>query len=166
MLFLCLLLTGKMKSTTDFMSLSKAEVQDLPIINVISMTAKAHWGYPQAWLDHWKPEMMLSAEYLGKNQVLKLVVEEEIVGFCALVKREQDYEIEHLWLLPSHMGKGYGKSLLQASIEQGVAIPAKIMVVSDPNAESFYAKMGFQTTSEIESFPKGRFLPVMWKTLN
>ena len=59
------------------------------------------------------------------------------------------------------MGKGFGKVLLQHSLKEVVKKEKDIIVVADPNAETFYVKQGFVTYDQIESLPKGRFLPVM-----
>ena len=38
-----------------------------------------------------------------------------------------------------------------------------IEVEADPNAVPFYERFGFVTEGKIESYPPGRFLPVMYK---
>ena len=70
-----------------------------------------------------------------------------------MVEHSKEYEILHLWLLPEYIGKGYGKKLLRKVI----------ILTADPNAESFYQKQGFRTYSRVESYPKGRFLPMMMR---
>lgn len=61
------------------------------------------------------------------------------------------------------MGKGLGRRLLEAALPLAVKEPKPIIVESDPNAEAFYAKLGFVTFDRIESYPPGRYLPVMRK---
>jgi hypothetical protein len=38
-------------------------------------------------------------------------------------------------------------------------------IVSDPNAEGFYLRMGAQRSGEVESTPRGRYLPKLIYTL-
>ena len=52
-------------------------------------------------------------------------------------------------------------STSRAKNDEVVNEPKEIIVESDPNAEAFYTSQGFETFDKIESFPKGRFLPVM-----
>jgi ribosomal protein S18 acetylase RimI-like enzyme len=85
------------------------------------------------------------------------------VGFISIDQDEEVYEIEHLWILPKYMGKGFGKMLLNDVVAKVVKPGAYIFVESDPNAENFYISQGFKTFSTRESFPKGRFLPLMKK---
>jgi len=120
-----------------------------------------HWGYPKEWIDNWKDDLVLSLKNFAEFTINKLVVNEQIAGFCAISESEENYEIEHLWILPEFMGKGFGKLLLNTSLKKFVTNKKEIIVTSDPNSESFYKKMGFTTFSKVESYPKGRFLPVM-----
>jgi len=68
-----------------------------------------------------------------------------------------------LWILPDHIGQGFGKALLNESLERVISANKPIIVESDPNSETFYAKQGFITFDQRESLPKGRFLPLMKK---
>jgi len=38
----------------------QAERKDLPTLNTISKAAKAFWGYPEAWLKAWEPDLRIS----------------------------------------------------------------------------------------------------------
>lgn len=83
-----------------------------------------------------------------------------------MVEHTETYEILHLWLLTEYIGKGYGKKLLQTVIATFVDASKPIILAADPNAESFYQKQGFRAYSRVESYPKGRFLPMMRKDFN
>ena len=63
--------------------------------------------------------------------------------------------------MPETIGKGLGKALLLASLGRVVRKDLPILVEADPNAEAFYKKQGFVTYDKKESFPKGRYLPLM-----
>jgi N-acetylglutamate synthase-like GNAT family acetyltransferase len=67
-------------------------------------------------------------------------------------------------VLPDYIGNGFGKFLLHESLTQAITITKEIHVIADPNSEAFYASQGFETFDKTESFPKGRFLPVMKKS--
>lgn len=134
---------------------------DIPILNDISVKSKKYWGYPQEWIDNWKDDLEVRTEHFSEYLIFKIVVEKEIAGFCAISENEENYDIEHLWILPEFMGKGYGKLLLSTSLKKAATKNKEIVVTSDPNSESFYNKMGFTTFTKIERYPKGRFLPIM-----
>ncbi len=141
-----------------------ANLQDLPVLNKIRVQSKSHWGYPSSWIEKWMDDLTISEENLAKENILLIEIQDQIIGFCSFVENEAEYEIYHLWVLPDFIGKGYGRKLLNKAIENFATSNKPIIVEADPNAEAFYCKQGFETFDQIESFPKGRFLPVMKKT--
>ena len=140
-----------------------ATTRDLPALNQISLTSKAHWGYPQEWLEHWENGLLLQEEHLVEYKILLAELGEEIIGFCAISEEPGEYQVEHLWLLPKHIGQGYGKQLLEQSLVSFTVADKPVLVEADPHAEAFYRRQGFVTFSQVESYPPGRFLPVMRK---
>ena len=140
-----------------------ASVKDINDLNDISYKAKSHWGYPAEWIDAWRDKLLLRENDFTDQQIFKLIIENEIVGFCAISEDEDKYEVEHLWILPGQMGKGHGRKLLEKCLEISVLQPKPIKVIADPNAEDFYKKLGFETIDIVESYPRGRFIPVMEK---
>jgi ribosomal protein S18 acetylase RimI-like enzyme len=136
---------------------------DADALSKISIAAKRYWDYPEEWIARWLPELLISEAYIKENKVMKATINKEIVGFCVVEREKGYFEIAHLWVLPAYIGKGIGKQLLDKSIAKYVPQGAKLKVVADPNAEAFYEKQGFETMDQVESYPPGRFLPVMWK---
>lgn len=141
--------------------LTKATIEDIPELNKISLASKRHWKYPEEWIERWKEDLKIKSEFFENGQVYKFGTLDSIFGFCVILKNENDFIIEHLWVLPEYIGKGYGKLLLTESIKRTVKKDAEITVFSDPNAEPFYSSRGFKTIDKLESFPKGRYLPIM-----
>jgi len=75
-----------------------------------------------------------------------------------------DLWLENLWVLPEHMGQGIGKKLFQHALERGRAYGVSFLrIEADPNAESFYEKMGAKKVSEHRYELDGqlRVLPIM-----
>ncbi len=140
-----------------------AEIQDQSHLNQISIASKKHWGYPDDWIAQWLEDLFISSETLIQNTVQIAQVDERIIGFCCVLEEEEYLAIAHLWILPEFIGKGYGKDLLNYTLGFLSHKGKPIEVVSDPNAEEFYKKQGFNTIGRIESFPPGRFLPLMRK---
>ena len=147
-------------------TITKALSADANRLTEIAWQSKSHWNYPAAWMELWRKGLTITPEIITKHDVFKLVLEDgEIVGCCVLITEEDVLWVEHLWILPTAIGHGFGTQLLQTSLNRTMSpIHKKIKVVSDINAEVFYQKMGFETVSQYESVPKGRFLPVMERT--
>ena len=120
-------------------------------------------GYPAEWMELWKEDLRMEEQEFLNSKVFVLELDEGIIGFCALEEQESFYEVNHLWILAKHIGKGYGRLLLLASIQNVVQLPKDILVVADPNAASFYTKLGFKSYAEKPSLPEGRSLPIMKK---
>lgn len=144
----------------------KATYNDLDTLNKLSLASKAYWKYPESWLEMWKEELILHPEDFDKFEIMVLETNSSCIGFCAVSENPDHYEIEHLWILPKYIGKGYGKLLLTYSLNQIVKNSKVIIVKADPNAEDFYQKQGFETYDKVESYPPGRSLPLMKKTCN
>lgn len=143
------------------MKFRSAEIKDIEALNQISLASKRYWNYPEEWIQRWKDDLLISELDLI-NLVITVVTENnEIKGFCAIREADSYYEVEHLWLRPETIGKGFGKALLLAALGKIVRKDLPIMVEADPNAEAFYKKQGFVTYDKKESFPKGRYLPLM-----
>ncbi len=139
----------------------KAELADLPLLNTISFASKSHWNYPKEWMEQWRSGLMINANDFAAHHIYKIQEEATIFGFCLIQESAAHYEVEHLWILPAYIGKGYGKTLLEESLKATIKEQKPILVESDPNAEAFYARQGFVTYDQKESYPKGRFLPLM-----
>ena len=143
----------------------KAVQEDIPTLNRISLASKQHWGYPQEWIDHWREDLKVTPTHFKENIVIKAVLDTNIIGFCIMGETDNEYEVLHLWIDPPYIGKGYGKTLLNQSMEMVITQPKDILVEADPYAESFYKKMGFDTIGEVKSvYPEGRVLPLMRKS--
>jgi len=75
-----------------------------------------------------------------------------------------DLWLENLWVLPEHMGQGIGKMLFQHALERSRSRGVfTLKIEADPNAQSFYEKMGAQKVSEHQYELDGqlRILPIM-----
>lgn len=144
-------------------TIEKAIPTDTDRLSAIAWQSKSHWNYPKEWMELWRKGLTITPEIVEQHDVFKLVLEDEsIVGCTVLITEKAILWVEHLWILPDYIGHGFGGKLLHTALEQTFnATHQKIKVVSDINAEIFYQKMGFETVSQYESVPKGRFLPVM-----
>ncbi|MEO1260776.1 MAG: GNAT family N-acetyltransferase [Bacteroidota bacterium] len=147
------------------MNFRVAKIDDLKKLNSISLKSKAYWGYPTAWIEKWEDDLRIARDEFKKQNILLVENKNGIIGFCSMTEHDANYEILHLWMLPEYIGKGIGKKLLKKTMEMFVRSEKPITVEADPNAEPFYKRQGFVTYDKVESFPKGRFLPVMKKNI-
>ena len=144
------------------MIIRPAATDEAARLSDIAHDAKRHWGYPEHWIKHWQDDLTISPEFIATNQVFLAEKDDQILGFYALIIRQDKAELDHMWVAPEHIGSGVGKELfihaMQSAARRNVS---EIEILSDPNAEGFYRKMGAhrigETASEIDGQP--RILP-------
>lgn len=149
--------------TQPIIQIRMATPSDADMLTEIAHAAKRHWGYPESYIEIWKNDLTLTADFLSDHPVYIACIDNQIAGFCAIIGDTADREVEHFWILPKYMGYGVGrrlfKHMLNAQTENGAQ---SIRILSDPYAEGFYQKMGAETIgAETSSVISGRSLPVM-----
>ena len=136
-----------------------AETKHTDLLRDTLITSKGYWGYSQEQLDKWKSNLRFEKEYITRNTVKLILEDKEVIGFFAIVKGDSD-ELDHLWLLPKAIGKGYGNlAFEQIIIECNTLEIASFCIISDPDAEGFYIKKGALKIGEVYSEPQKRMLP-------
>jgi GNAT superfamily N-acetyltransferase len=127
----------------------RAAPDDAEILTRIAFAAKSYWGYPERWIEQWQEALTITPEFISDNEVHAVVFEEEMGGFYALVGRGREVELEHLWILPEHMGTGIGRELFDHAVRKAAALGAtSLRIEADPNAEGFYRRMGARREGE------------------
>jgi ribosomal protein S18 acetylase RimI-like enzyme len=149
---------------TDDFPIRRAFPDEAASLSKIALAAKAHWGYPERWLEIWMPQLTFSPEYFKQNE--SWVAEEKglPIAFCTLQEKDGNAWIGNLWVSPECIGKGVGKTLFshvaRLSGQRGYQI---LRLEADPNAVGFYEKMGMRRIgerhAEVEGHP--RVLPIM-----
>jgi N-acetylglutamate synthase-like GNAT family acetyltransferase len=130
----------------------KAATEDAAALTRIAHDAKRHWGYPEHWIKHWQDDLTITPDYVAANRVYLAENEGGLLGFYALIMRDEKAELDHIWVTPKSIGSGVGKELFLHAMQ--IAAGEKVSefeIVSDPNAEGFYRKLGAHRTGEIVS---------------
>lgn len=146
-----------------------AENADIPTLNDIAYRSKAHWGYSEAFMAASQSLLTLTPAMIMMQPTFVAVVDEAIAGFYALRRWMFEppvphaMELDYMFVDPAYIGLGVGRALFEHATRVARGMGYKTMVIiSDPNAEGFYAKMGAVTfggmPSDIEA---GRVLPLM-----
>jgi len=139
-----------------------AKTEDAEILTKIAIKAKSYWNYPEQWTKLWIEDLTITPTYIINNQVVKLIHANKIVGFYSLEYKDTQLHIGHFWILPEYIGKGFGKNaffdLQRRSLEMNEHV---VEVISDPNAEGFYIKLGAKLIRSIETAIIGRKLNVL-----
>lgn len=144
------------------MQIRPARIEDAATLTTIAHDAKRHWGYPEHWIKHWQDDLTISPDFVASNQVYVAESEGDLLGFYALIIRHDKAELDHMWVAPAHIGTGVGKELFIHAMQNAARRDiSEVAILSDPNAEGFYRKMGAhrngETVSEIDG--QSRILP-------
>ncbi|WP_298393304.1 GNAT family N-acetyltransferase [Flavobacterium sp.] len=145
------------------MTIQKANSSDHEILTQITKKSKAFWGYSEDLLLVWNDALTITQEYINTHQVFSFKVDDKIVGYYSyILEAEDNIKLDNLFLLPQFIGKGFG-SLLLADFLKRIQNQnhKRIYLESEPYAEGFYKKHGFQTIGKLETAIQGRFMPVM-----
>ena len=144
--------------------IEKARPEHASVLTDIAISAKRHWNYSERWIELWHPLLTISPEYISQNETWMAVVDLKPAGFYSLHKDGESLWIDNLWVLPNFMGQGIGKQLFQHALAKGHTLGTFILKIeADPNAQSFYEKMGARKVGEHHSQVDGqpRILPIM-----
>lgn len=136
---------------------------DATMLTEIALESKAHWGYTVAQLESWRDDLTILPETFNSWRGSKFMFENEIGGFYLLNRvNARTCYLEFLFVKPKFIGKNIGKQLVEHAIASCRTNGCGVLnVLSDPNAEPFYAKHGFKTIYQKQSSIPGRFLPEM-----
>ncbi len=146
------------------LQITRAQPEEAEALTQIALAAKGHWGYPERWMELWKPQLTFTPEYFEEHESWVAELGHIPIAFYTLLERDGIAWIENLWVSPEWIGKGVGKSLFlharEAARQRGFQA---LQLEADPHAVGFYGKMGMKQVgermSEIGGHP--RSLPIM-----
>ncbi|UVD79576.1 GNAT family N-acetyltransferase [Myroides albus] len=143
------------------LSIQLATIDDLGMLTQTAMLSKQVWGYSQELMNLWKEELTITKENLIKAQVYKCFVEQEYIGFFELRGKGAYVTLEHFWLLPKCINKGFGKEIIKQIKVMSHQLGFKyIEVYADPNANLFYEKMSGVCVKQILTKVPGRMMNI------
>ena len=145
-------------------SIRRALPEEANVLSKIALSAKAHWGYPERWMEIWTPLLTYSARYFEENESWAAVLDMKSIAFYTLQEKHGTAWIEDLWVLPEYIGQGVGRRLFLDAKSRAYHKGYKtLQLEADPNAMGFYEKMGMhkigERIGEVEGQP--RILPIM-----
>jgi GNAT superfamily N-acetyltransferase len=134
-----------------------ARPTDGAALSAIAWNAKAHWGYPGTWLEQWREHLTITPAFIAANPTfVALSKSAEAIGFSSLRQTGNALQLEHLWVLPAHMGRGLGRALFEHAARVAARTANSLTIESDPNAEGFYLRMGAVRLGTVSSEIDGR----------
>ena len=144
----------------------RAREQEARALSALCFRSKAHWGYGEEFMARSRAALTISPEFIATGRVF--VAEPEGcaplgVASVAPLAEEGAYDLVHLFVEPTTLLKGVGRTLFEAAANKARADGARRLVIqSDPHAVGFYRRLGATDAGEApsESIPE-RMLPVL-----
>ncbi|RQO54378.1 N-acetyltransferase [Variovorax sp. KBW07] len=147
--------------------LRAARAEEAALLSDIALASKAHWPYPAAQLARWRNDLKVEPAQLDERYArvaeVSGEVSGEVAGFVVIVppQRQADtnaeWLLDHLWVVPGHMGRGIGRALLMAARQLAAAQGASSLHIdADPYAEAFYQAFGAQRIGAIAAPIEGQ----------
>lgn len=147
------------------MQIRRARADEAAALSALAFASKSHWPYTPHQMEGWRAGLTISPYTVAWTPVWLAETEGGIAGFFVLVPGQQEWLLDHFWVLPACMGRGVGRALLAAAARiaaQGGA--GALLIHSDPHAEGFYRACGAVRTGAQPAPLPGqpeRVLPVM-----
>ena len=139
-----------------------AKPADSKLLTDTAILSKKYWGYDDELINLWRPDLEINAEYISKNEVVKVYEKDKFIGFFGIkFTNEKEAEIDHLWLVPEKINKGFGRLVFNHIFKCLKSKKyKKATLVAEPNAKGFYEKMGGKVIGQHQSKVSGRFLDI------
>jgi GNAT superfamily N-acetyltransferase len=155
------------KNDSQSQDIRRALAIESATLTELALRSKAHWDYDADFLEKCRAELTLSPAYITEHHVYVVEESECVIGFYSLKAAEDDIELDHLFIEPGAIGRGYGRSLWQHAVETASRLGySQIVIESDPHAEPFYQAMGATRFALVaSSINPGRMLPMLRFTL-
>lgn len=137
---------------------------EAPALSDLALRSKASWGYDRDFVEACREELTLTAESLERHPTFVIEDAEGLTGFYTLEPQDGDrVELGMLYVEPRCHGRGCGRLLMEHALAEARRRGFRTLEVqADPNAESFYRRMGCEPAGfrPSGSIP-GRELPVL-----
>ncbi|MCV0426264.1 MAG: GNAT family N-acetyltransferase [Roseibium sp.] len=151
---------------SDDFTIRKAKLTDKDSLTDLSMRSKQSNGYDDAFMAQCVEELRVRASWIEDHDFWVAEAQDGKLVGCIRLSMEpamRSGELETCFVDPDWKGKGVGRQLFDRLFARAVSGGlSRVGVDSDPEAEPFYARMGFRTIgrSPSGSIP-GRTLPRM-----
>ena len=132
-------------------TLRPPDILELPALSALCLRSKAYWGYDEAFMAACVKELTLTSADL-EDPVVVAVKGQAIFGLAQVSFDGTECYLEKLFVDPTQIGCGVGRTLFAWAVEAARDLGASEMIVeADPGAVPFYRTMGCVPAGEVES---------------
>jgi len=138
---------GQRQADLAVIAIRPARPAEAQHLSEIAMAAKASWGYPASFMARCRAALAVDADTIIERQFhLAEGDDGRILGFYGLEPETEGIGLSHLFVAPEAAGQGIGRALWRHAVDVARRLgETQLLVVSDPHAAGFYARMGAQS---------------------
>ena len=128
----------------DLALIRRARPGEAAALSGIAMAAKAHWGYSASFMARCRMALAIDPAMMA-NRTFRLAENAAggILGFYGFEAETEGIGLSHFFVLPAAIGQGVGRALWADAVARAKLLrQRRLIVVADPNAAGFYARMG------------------------
>ena len=154
---LCYALAGTKRLEWLVIRIRPARPDEAAALTGLVLRSKAQWGYGEEFLALCREELQILRAHVAERY------EGPPLGIFTIRGAPPEGTLEHLYVDPSAMGLGVGRTLLRAArdIARSSGFSA-LLIHSDPTAEAFYLHEGAVHAGSVPSGSvPGRMLPLL-----
>lgn len=148
----------------DSLTLRPSREADALALSALAHRSKAHWGYPDSWMEAWDAALTLSSSQLAGRYAVLAAADGSLLGFYGLECDEDGWHLEHCWVDPVAIGNGHGRRLVEHALAVARGMGLDILAVeADPSARVFYERLGARYVRDVSRPVCGepRRLPIL-----
>ena len=154
---------AEVEATAGKLRIRPARADEAEALTDLSLRSKAFWGYDAAFLARCRAVMTVKARNIDSQPHYVAELDGRIAGFYGLEPETEGVGLDYLFVETDLVGRGVGRALWRHAVDTARGLGHRaLIVVSDPNAEGFYLRMGCRRIgtrpSELEA---GRQLPLL-----
>jgi len=138
-----------------------ANESDCNLLTDTAKKSKKHWGYSDELIEQWHDDLAVVPESFLNRKIYKSYSGDDFIGFYVILDKGEYCELDGLWILPDHHGKGFGREMMaHAKAEATKSGYNYIRLYADPNVNGFYEKIGGELKGKKETFINDRYLNI------
>jgi predicted N-acetyltransferase YhbS len=140
-----------------------ARVDEAELLTELSLRSKAFWDYDASFLARCRVVMTVKARNIENHPHYVAELDGRIAGFYGFEPEAEGVGLDYLFVDTDLVGRGVGSALWRHAVDTARGLGHRaLIVVSDPNAEGFYLKMGCRRIGTRPSdLENGRQLPLL-----
>lgn len=143
-------------------------VEELPALSALCFRSKAVWGYDKDFMEACRRELSLDPDELQSTSIAVAEDHGKIVGIAQVKVVGNEADLLKLFVEPTALRSGIGRALFCWATDKAASMGAdRLVIEADPDAASFYKRMGAQDRGFAPSGSiAGRLLPKLVKDLH